>query len=142
MSGIGVANPDTDEAIVQFTLVSLAGSTLVSRSIPIPGKGQQAFFINELFAGTVTLPFDGTLRVTSTKGVAVTGLRGQYNERGDFLISATPAMPDIPGTVFPHIVDGGGYSMRFVFISRPDSTGGSLRLSGTTGGKMSLELRD
>jgi hypothetical protein len=72
----------------------------------------------------------------------VTGLRGQYNERGDFLISATPAMGDIPGTVFPHIVDGGGYSMRFVFIARPGSAGGSLRLSGTTGGKISIELRD
>jgi len=142
MSGIGVANPDTDEATVQFTLVSLAGSTLVSRSIQIPGKSQQAFFINELFAGTVTLPFDGTLRVTSSKGIVVTGLRGQYNERGDFLISATPAMGDIPGTVFPHIVEGGGYSMRFVFISRPGSTGGFLRLSGTSGGKISLELRD
>jgi hypothetical protein len=142
MSGIGVANPDTVEVTVQFTLTSLAGSALVSKSIQIPAKSQQAFFLSEFFAGTVTLPFEGTLRVTSTGPIAVTGLRGQYNERGDFLISATPAMGDIPGTVFPHIVDGGGYSMRFVFISRPGSAGGSLRLSGTTGGKISIELRD
>ena len=38
----------------------------------------------------VSLPFQGLLRLTSSTPIAVVGLRGRYNERGDFIITTTP----------------------------------------------------
>jgi len=142
MSGIGVANGIAEAVSAQVILTSLAGATLASTSIEIPANSQQALFLGELFAGTVTLPFEATLRITSNRPIAVTGLRGQYNSRGDFLISATPIFSQTPGTVFTHIVDGGGYSTRFLFISRNGSIGGNLRLSTPDGSPLAIELRD
>src|SRR3989442_1162624 len=49
-------------------------------------------------------------------------IRGRYNERGDFLFSSTPLIPDSPTPVdaeliIPHIVDGGGYTTSFIFMN-------------------------
>jgi hypothetical protein len=59
-------------------------------------------------------------------------LRGRYNERGDFLITTTPAIPedtvpDLEPLYIPHIVNGGGYTTQFVmFRATAQSTGTSL----------------
>jgi hypothetical protein len=52
----------------------------------------------------------------------VIGLRGRYNERGEFLISTTPPVDengsDGDGDLyFPHIADGAGYSTQFILFS-------------------------
>ena len=62
------------------------------------------------------------LSTVAPAGVSVIGLRGSYNERGDFLITTTPAAPedtrpDLTPRYIAHVVDGGGYSTQFVFFS-------------------------
>jgi hypothetical protein len=140
MSGIGVANPSAAPALVQVSLVSLAGSVSSSTTIEIPASGQRALFIDQLFAGNVTQPFEGTLRLTSATEIGVTGLRGQYNQRGDFLISATPVFDETPGNVFAHFADGAGYATRFVFIAR-SSPGGVLRFFAPDGSSLAMDVR-
>ena len=67
--------------------------------------------------------------------IAVTGLRGRYNERGDFLITTTPPMNEATATagdlLFPHIVAGSGYNTQIIIYGQPGS--GGLYLVGQDG---------
>src|SRR6185503_2128158 len=92
-SGIAIANASSASTMVNFQLTNLDGSpTGLSATAAIPGSGQLAIFLNQI-PGFETLPrnFRGILRVstggTFPSGIAVVGLRGRYNERGDFLMS-------------------------------------------------------
>jgi hypothetical protein len=68
--------------------------------------------------------FEGVVRIqtTSGAGIAVIGLRGEYNARNDFLITtsmpvneATAASSSV--TMFPHLAVGDGYETEFVLFS-------------------------
>jgi len=123
-TGIAVANSSGAAASVTFELFRLDGtSALVTPvSISVPGAGQSAKFLNEIFP-TLASPFQGVLRTTTdSPGIAVVGLRGRYNERGDFLITTTPSANEGAASTsaelnFPHIVNGGGYTTQFVLFS-------------------------
>ena len=72
----------------------------------------------------IPYPFHGVVRIstTSAAGVAVVGLRGEYNERKDFLVTtSTPTGEASPVSsaeaLFPHLADGGGYTTEFVLFS-------------------------
>jgi len=57
----------------------------------------------------LSLPIQGMLRITSASSIAVVGLRSRTNERGDFLITTTPPVPEntapTPELFFPHFAD-------------------------------------
>src|SRR5207253_2002768 len=90
-------------------------------SISVPALGQRALFLNEI-PGFESLagPFAGILRIApaDSADITVLGLRGRTNERGDFLITTTPPTNENASTnsqiMFPHIVDGGGYTTQFI----------------------------
>jgi hypothetical protein len=90
--------------------------------------------------------FRGVLRVsTATPGISVVGLRGRYNERGDFLIStAQPLDESVPGSAglfFPHFVQSGGYTTQFALFSGSNAlTSGNLLFFTQTGQPMNLPL--
>jgi hypothetical protein len=93
-------------------------------------------------------PFKGVLRISSANGnVSVLGIRGRSNERGDFLFTTTPATNEKSPTpsqiVFPHIVDGGGYTTQFItFSGTPaEPTSGSLRMFTQSGNALNIGLR-
>jgi hypothetical protein len=82
-----------------------------------------AMFLDEI---PNLFPSDGAyfvrLSTPAPAGVSVIGLRGRYNERGEFLITTTPATPedtnpDLTPRYIAHVVDGGGYTTQFVFFS-------------------------
>jgi hypothetical protein len=131
-SGLAVANPSSEPIRIDFELRRLDGASAGSTSVTVPAGGQVAKFINELFPN-LPAPFQGILQLRSFSAVAVTGLRGRYNERGDFLITSIPpadeAAPPINAEmVFPHIVSGGGFSTQVViFKNSPGVATGRLR---------------
>jgi len=105
-------------------------------------------FLNQI-QGFEALPksFRGVLRITGAN-VAVTGLRGRYNERRDFLITTTPPVDELNSAttselIFPHLVDVGGYTTQFVlFSSSPGSTStGVIRFFSQSGGTVTLRLK-
>ena len=116
-------------------------------------EGRDAFYLylkDAVSTNKLASPFQGVLRIstTATGGISVVGLRGRYNERGDFLITTT--QPNNESTAasstelfFPHFADGGGYTTQFILYngSTDQSSSGSLRFFNQTGQTLSLSVR-
>src|SRR6185369_237928 len=114
-----------------------------------PANGQSALFLNQV-PGLAALPtsFQGVLRISGPAGISVVGLRGRYNERGDFLITTTPPVaedepPSAAEMVFPHIVEGAGYTTQFILFSgKPgQAAAGTLRFLSQSGQPLGLSIR-
>jgi len=148
-TGIAVTNSSGSAASVTFELFKLDGTSalLAPVSISVPGAGQNAKFLNEIFP-TLASPFRGVLRTTTNSpGIAVVGLRGRYNERGDFLITTTPSANEGAASTsaelnFPHIVNGGGYTTQFVLFSGTagQNASGSLHFLKQDGTSFQLDV--
>ncbi len=147
-SSIAITNNSSTSATVNFELNSLNGfSTGLTASAVIPPSGHTSKFVHELFPA-LSLPFRGVLRVSSSNSIVVVTLRTRYNERGDFLITTTPATNEASASssaelMFPHIVDRGGYTTQFILFSglAGQSTAGTLRFFGQDGQPLSLTVR-
>jgi hypothetical protein len=149
-SGIAVANTSSAAANVTFDLTDLTGATISGITpviVPLPGNGQTAKFLSELFP-SLAKPFKGLLRITTTSpGVSVVALRTRVNERGDFLITTTPpANENSPTTVaevfFPQVADGAGYTTQFILFSGTagQAASGILKLVKQDGSPFALTL--
>jgi hypothetical protein len=150
-TGVALANPSAETLSVQLALTDLSGKSIGSASVSIPARGQIAKFLSQIDGfQSLKPPFQGILRITASteSGVAVIGLRGRYNERGDYLITTVPSVPEQAAgttareTYFPHWVDGGGYTTQFVlFGTGADSaTTGTFRTTSQNGALLPLAL--
>jgi hypothetical protein len=150
-TGVAIANPGTSTASVVFELNTLSGaSTGLTGSLSIPAGGQTGVFLNQIPGfDTLTTPFRGVLRVstTSSAGISVIGIRGRYNERADFLITTTqPTDETRPSTgpqFFPHFADGGGYTTQFILFNggADQASSGSLQFFSQLGQPISLAVQ-
>jgi len=147
-TGIAFANPSATAITATLRLTGYDGALFIDGvGITIPANGQVPIFLNQIPGFEFLNPpaiFQGTLNFTAPAGLAVIGLRGRYNERGDFLMTSLPVLPvTLPGTgekIIPQIVDGGGYTTQFVFPSV--QTGGAvMRFFSSSGPAMPLPLR-
>jgi len=146
---LAIANPASIPVSVSLLLKSYDGSVNAGPSIvTIPANGQVAAFLNK-FSGFESLNFPAifqgslTLSTTAGTGIAVTGLRGRYNERGEFLITSLPTFTAALSSVervIPHFIDGGGYSTQFIFPNM-STAGATLRFFTQMGQNMPLQLR-
>src|SRR6267142_1273475 len=132
-SGVAIVNTTAEQSDVSFELDQLDGSPSgIAGTLQIPPNGQTNFFVDQLPGATaLPSPFQGTLRLSSSAPVAVLAIRGRYNERGDFLLSATP--PTDPRAAedqsfIPQVVDGAGYTTEIVIYggSEEMSVSGSI----------------
>jgi hypothetical protein len=149
-TGFAVSNPNGHDVSVALNLVGADGRALVPQtSIRIPAYGQRALFVSQVPGwNTLSLPTRGSLIVSANDPIAVTGLRGRYNERTDFLISFLPASPlaeRLASTeiIFPHFADGGGYSTQFVLLDpeAAERISGSVQFHSANGEPLLLEVR-
>ncbi len=149
-TGLAIANLSDTPATVNLELTDLNGSaaTPATAAVTVPGNGQVARFLDQFFDGLV-LPFKGVLRISGggPAGLAVVGLRGHYNERNDFLITTTP--PSIESTpaspaefLFPHLVNGSGYTTQFILFSGTagQASSGNLKFIKQDGTPLNLTL--
>ena len=125
-----------------------AGRTRTTPERRIPaGSGQVVTFMNQISGLPTPTNFEGMLRLstTSAAGLAVIGLRGRYNERGEFLITSTPPAESIrpPANLFPHIVDGAGYSTQFVLLrtTPAQASTGTVQFYTQSGQPMEVSVR-
>jgi C-terminal processing protease CtpA/Prc len=147
-TGLAISNLLLLPTTVTLELTRPDGSsTGLTGSIVVPANGQVSTFLNQVpgFA-SLPVPLQGVLRVSSASPVAVTGLRGRYNERTDFLITTTPPSNEAASTnaalFFPHFAEAGGYTTQFVLFSgSTQQSSGALRLFSQSGEPLSLTLR-
>ena len=71
-------------------------------------------------------------------------MRGHTNERGEFLITASPpvdesAIPIASELFFPHLAEGGGYNMQFILFGAASS--GTVYFVDQSGLPLNLLLR-
>ena len=150
VTAIAVQNGGSNDTTVNFNLTGLDGkSTGLSGQLVIPSNGQRALFLNQIPGfENLPLPFKGVLRTsTSNPNISVLGLRSRLNERGDFIFTTTPATnenaPAASQLMFPHIVNGGGYSTEFIMFSGTPTqpTAGNLEIFSQSGGSLNLTLQ-
>jgi hypothetical protein len=150
-TGIGILNPSDLPTTVTFDLSNMDGSSTGSSGfLTIPAHGQRALFLDEV-PGLEALPkpFKGFVRISTADSVdiAVIGLRERLNERSDFIVTATAPTnendPSQPKIVFPHIVDGGGFTTEFVLYSgTPEEPArGTLSLHTQSGTVSAIKLQ-
>src|SRR6185369_10483987 len=115
----------------------------------LPAFGRFAQFVSEIFPA-VPAGFKGVLRVStaSPSGISIVGVRGHYNERGDFLMTTSAPINEAQlGTagelILPHFVDGAGFSTEFIFLngSATNSSSAALMLYQDSGQEFPLPLR-
>jgi hypothetical protein len=148
-SGIALANPAATNAAVALDLIDTNGATVASTTILIGPGAQTALFLRQIPGfELLRIPFKGLLRLSSSLPIAVAGLRGRYNERGDFLIAATPpvsenASPVSTDLYFPHFADAGGYTTQFILFSAAPGPpiSGNVRFFSQSGQALGLGLK-
>jgi glucose/arabinose dehydrogenase len=119
-TGVAISNPSSETAEVDYALVRLDGSPSgIAGKLTIGPNGQRVSFVRELpGAAGLALPFKGVLRLSSAVPIAALAIRGRFNERGEFLVSATPPADPVLNTgsetFIPQVVDGGGYATEIV----------------------------
>jgi hypothetical protein len=141
-SGMAVANATSRLNPVSFSLTGLDGSLLATSTAVLPPGGQISRFVKELFP-EVKGEFQGVVRLTSEWPVVVAGLRGAFNTRNEYLMSAMPAVDDsatVSGNlVFPHIVNGAGFTTQVVVVGQSGEER-SGRLSFTAGDGVPIQV--
>jgi hypothetical protein len=140
-TGIAVSNPSSSNVTISFGLTNLDGTPAGSGgTMTVPAAGQIDMFLNQI-PGFSSIPpsFKGILRISGAN-VFVTGLRGRYNERGDFLMTTTTpvdenAPPSSSELVFPQVPDGGGFTTQIILFSGTagQSTSGALQFETQSG---------
>jgi hypothetical protein len=150
ITAIAVENVGPSNTSVNFDLTALDGTpTGLSGQLVIPSNGQRALFLNQIPGfESLPVPFKGVLRVsTANPTITVLGVRSRWNERGDFIFTTTPATsenaPARSELMFPHIVNGGGYSTQFIMFSGTPSqpTAGNLQMFSQAGGNLNVNLQ-
>ncbi|HYR89037.1 MAG TPA: lamin tail domain-containing protein [Terriglobia bacterium] len=147
-SGFAIANASASTATVNIEAFRLDGtSTGLTTSVTIPVSGKTAKFTSEIFP-SLPNPFKGTMKLTSTAAISVVGLRGRYNQRGDFLITTLPPSEEVTlgsssEVIFPHIVDGGGYTTQFILFSGAaiQTSSGTVLFRATGGQRFDLTVQ-
>jgi hypothetical protein len=125
-------------------------------STTIPAQGHVAVFLNEIPSfQEIPLPFKGFLRISdspyaTSPAIDVVGIRGRFNERGEFLITATTPTsesvvpPPTAQMLFPYFVDGGGYTTQFVLFNggSGQTSTGTLNFVGPLGSPLGVQVRE
>jgi hypothetical protein len=127
-TGIAIANPTDSPITVNLSLSSNSILVQPVGSVTVPAHGQIAAFLNEIpgFDASAVrgarLPYQGVLSAKSSALFSMIGIRGRYNERGDFLASTTlpvseSPLPPATVLIIPHFADSGGFSTQFVVFN-------------------------
>lgn len=148
-SGFAIANLSATAVTVNLDLTRLDGSAAGSTTVRIPGNGQIAKMLHDVFPN-IAFPIQGVLRISGggTGGLSAVGLRLRYNERGDVLTTTTPptnenTAPTNTELFFPHLVDGDGWTTQFILFSggAGQTSNGLLRFIKQDGSAFGLSLR-
>ena len=134
-TGLAIANPNDETAVISFYFTDTTGTNLGSGTFELGEHEQTARFLNqEPFNEALPdgSPVLGTFTFESSVPIAVIALRGFTNEAGEFLMTTLPVAPLSPAskeTVYiPHFAAGGGWVTQVILVNPTDSM-----ITGTVG---------
>jgi hypothetical protein len=136
--GVAIVNPDKGNTNVTMTLRDEYGTPLGTKAFVLEGHHQIAKLVTELYNGEIPRDLTGTLSITSTSPVAVTGLRFRSGNITTLpitnLVPFSGPLPSpstgVGGTgavLLPHFVAGGEWATGIV-IANTGSADMSVRL--------------
>ena len=134
-TGLAIANPNDETAIISFYFTDTTGTNLGSGNFELGEHKQTAKFLNQEPFNEALLdgsPVLGTFTFESSVPIAVIALRGFTNEADEFLMTTLPVAPLSPAseeTVYiPHFAAGGGWVTQVILVNPTDSM-----ITGTVG---------
>jgi hypothetical protein len=148
-SGLAIANNSAAPVTVTLQLLSLAGTpTGFAGQIVVPPQGHVATFLSQINGfQTLTGNLRGLLEISAYAGIYTMGLRGRYNERGDFLMTSTlPVDENAPASTsplyFPQVAAGGGFTTQLILFNTSGGqlASGSLQMLDNNGSPLNLTL--
>ena len=134
-TGIAIANPNAEQATINFYFTDEKGSKLYSGATDVAAGGLVTAFLNQppfspSSQSEINLASARTFTFSSSAPVGVTAIRGFNNERSDFLFATVPVVAlsatESSPLVFAHYADGGGWRTQVELVNPTDSV-----LSGT-----------
>ena len=130
-TGLALANPNGETAIIRFYFTDTQGTNFGSGSFELGALQQTAKFLDQPpFNGGSAVR--GTFTFESSVPIAVTALRTFTNEAGELLVTTLPVAPLSPASeetvYFPHFAAGGGWMTQVILVNPTDST-----ITGTVG---------
>ena len=152
-TGLAVVNTGTSAANISFTLRNAAGQVVSSGNGTLAAGAHFAKFISQLreIASNFVLPsnFDtavqfGTLDLSSNQPLSVLALRLTSNQRGEALLTTTPAADltrpaSSDPLYFPQFADGPGTTSSLILLNTTGNTlTGTIRLFGQTGSPLAV----
>ena len=130
-TGLALANPNGETAIIRFYFTDTQGTDFGSGSFELGALQQAAKFLDQqpFKGGSAAL---GTFTFESSVPIAVTALRAFTNEAGELLVTTLPVATLSPASeetvYFPHFAAGGGWVTQVILVNPTDST-----ITGTVG---------
>jgi len=129
-TGVAFANPNATAAAIDIYFTDGTGADFGSAKLSVPANGQISKFLDEA-PFNLSRSLQGTFTFTSSVPVSVIALRGLTNELGQFLVTTLPVTsldnisttldPTIDATIFPHFVDGAGWTTQVILVNPRDN---------------------
>jgi hypothetical protein len=123
---VALGNFSKQPATIRMELLTMDGvPTGLTSMATVPALGHARLFMDQM-PGFLKLegPFKGFIRITGDP-VSVTELTARYNERGDLLFGAMPAILEteltIPSGAHHYFAHGAGYTTSFIAFSSAGS---------------------
>jgi hypothetical protein len=124
-TGIALANATNSTGTVWLSLTGSDGALLGTASFQLQPSSQIVDFLDSLIPSLANQAVNGVLRITTDlESISVTGLRGRYNERQQYLLTTvSPVIEEGQSgeRFFPFVINGGGFTTDVVLFS---GTGG------------------
>ena len=130
-TGLAIANPNDETAIIRFYFTDSSGTNAGSGTVELGAHQHIAKFLHQVpfNGGSAVL---GTFTFESSVPIAVIALRGFTNEADEFLMTTLPVAPLSPAateTVYiPHFAAGDGWVTQVILVNPTDRT-----ITGTVG---------
>ena len=130
-TGLALANPNGETAIIRFYFTDTQGTDFGSGSFELGALQQTAKFLDQppFNGGSAAL---GTFTFESSVPIAVTALRAFTNKAGELLVTTLPVATLSPASeetvYFPHFAAGGGWVTQVILVNPTDSM-----ITGTVG---------
>ena len=130
-TGLALANPNGETAIIRFYFTDTQGTDFDSGSFELGALQQTAKFLDQppFNGGSAAL---GTFTFESSVPIAVTALRAFTNKAGELLVTTLPVATLSPASektvYFPHFAAGGGWVTQVILVNPTDSM-----ITGTVG---------